>query len=158
MRLLDALVNARLRWTAITNRRDLAPRRDDRRIPVRVVGRRIEAHDNDVVSLRFAAVDGRALPAWRPGAHLDLELPSGRLRQYSLCGDPADTRTYRIAVRRIPDGDGGSAETHRAVEVGTTLFVRGPRNAFPSPYPVTGHRPPGCASSPAESASPRSCR
>ncbi|GGL09612.1 putative oxidoreductase [Nocardia jinanensis] len=140
LRLLDAMVNARMRWTALTNRRDVAPRADDRRIRVRVVERQVRASDNDVVSLRLAAVDGRALPVWRPGAHLDLELPSGRLRQYSLCGDPADTRTYRIAVRRIPDGDGGSNEVHRDISVGSALVVRGPRNAFP--FAVPGHGSP----------------
>ncbi|MET8799160.1 PDR/VanB family oxidoreductase [Nocardia sp. NPDC004568] len=127
-----------MRWTALTNRRELTPRADDGRIRVRVVERQIRAHDNDVVSLRLAAADGRDLPRWRPGAHLDVELPSGRLRQYSLCGDPADTRTYRIAVRRIPGG--GSEEVHRAIAAGAALVVRGPRNAFP--FAVPGHGSP----------------
>ncbi|MEV0362977.1 PDR/VanB family oxidoreductase [Nocardia fusca] len=140
LRLLDAVVDARMRWTALTNRREPTPRADDRRIGVRVVERRIRAHDNEVVSLRLAAADGRDLPRWRPGAHLDVELPSGRLRQYSLCGDPADTRTYRIAVRRIPGGGGGSEEVHRALTVGSALKVRGPRNAFP--FAVPGHGSP----------------
>ncbi|WP_039826173.1 PDR/VanB family oxidoreductase [Nocardia testacea] len=140
MRLLDAVVDARMRWTALTNRRELTPRADDGRIGVRVVERQLRAHDNDVVSLRLAAADGRELPRWRPGAHLDVELPSGRLRQYSLCGDPADTRTYRIAVRRIPGGGGGSEEVHRSITVGSALVVRGPRNAFP--FAVPGHGSP----------------
>ncbi|MEU1981943.1 PDR/VanB family oxidoreductase [Nocardia sp. NPDC019395] len=139
LRLLDAVVNARLNWTALTNRRDPAPRADDRRIPVVVTGRRVEASDEDVVSLRFQAPDRRELPRWRPGAHLDVELPSGALRQYSLCGDPADTRSYRIAVRRIPDG-AGSNEVHRALPVGSALVVRGPRNAFPFAAPGYGSR------------------
>lgn len=140
LRLLDAVVDARMRWTALTNRREPALRADDGRIGVRVVERRIRAHDNEVVSLRLAAADGRALPRWRPGAHLDVELPSGRLRQYSLCGDPADTRTYRIAVRRIPGGGGGSEEVHRVLRAGSALTVRGPRNAFP--FAVPGHGSP----------------
>jgi len=105
-----------------------------------VTGRRIEAHDQDVVSLRLESPDARELPPWRPGAHLDLELPSGRLRQYSLCGDPADTRAYRIAVRRIPDGGGGSVEVHDELPVGSRIVVRGPRNAFP--FAVPGHGSP----------------
>ena len=137
LRLLDAVVNARLNWTAITNRRELSPRADDRRIPVVVAGRRVEASDEDVVSLRLAAPDRRDLPRWRPGAHLDIELPSGRLRQYSLCGDPTTTREYRIAVRRIPGGT-GSNEVHDALSVGTALMVRGPRNAFPFAAPGYG--------------------
>nr|WP_242606556.1 PDR/VanB family oxidoreductase [Protofrankia symbiont of Coriaria ruscifolia] len=94
-----------------------------------VATRRAEAED--VVCLRLAAPDGAALPAWRPGAHLDLHLPSGRRRQYSLCGDPADRAAYRIAVRRIETGGGGSVEVHDALPEGTRLTVSGPRNAFP---------------------------
>ncbi|MEU5405509.1 PDR/VanB family oxidoreductase [Nocardia asteroides] len=140
LRVLDAIAGARLRWSALVNRREPNPRVDDRRFPVVVTERRIEAHDQDVVSLRLAAHDGRPLPRWRPGAHLDLELPSGRLRQYSLCGDPADERAYRIAVRRIPGGGGGSTEVHDELPVGTRFMVRGPRNAFP--FAVPGHGSP----------------
>lgn len=138
VRILDAVASARLRWAALVNRRDLRPRVEDRRLPVVVTERRIEAHDQDVVSLRLESPDGRVLPRWRPGAHLDLELPSGRLRQYSLCGDPADARAYRVAVRRIPGGGGGSVEVHDALPVGSRLVVRGPRNAFPFAVPGYG--------------------
>ncbi|WP_326669901.1 PDR/VanB family oxidoreductase [Streptomyces canus] len=85
----------------------------------------------DVVSLRLAAPDGSILPPWQPGAHIELHLPSGRKRQYSLCGDPADRYGYRIAVRRIADGGGGSAEVHDTVGDGTRVAITGPRNAFP---------------------------
>ncbi len=140
VRVLDAVASARLRWTTLVNRRVPRPRVDDRRLALVVTERRIEARDQDVVSLRLAAPDGRVLPPWRPGAHLDLELPSGRLRQYSLCGDPADVRAYRVAVRRIPEGDGGSVEVHDALPVGSPIVVRGPRNAFP--FAVPGHGSP----------------
>lgn len=140
VRVLHAVASARLRWTALVNRRDPRPKVDDRRLALVVVERRIEARDQDVVSLRLAAPDGRALPPWRPGAHLDLELPSGRLRQYSLCGDPADVHAYRVAVRRIPEGGGGSVEVHDDLPVGSPLVVRGPRNAFP--FAVPGHGSP----------------
>ncbi|MGY5306925.1 PDR/VanB family oxidoreductase [Nocardia gipuzkoensis] len=140
VRVLDAVASARLRWTTLVNRRDPRPRVDDRRLALVVTERRIEARDQDVVSLRLAAPDGRVLPPWRPGAHLDLELPSGRLRQYSLCGDPADVRAYRVAVRRIPEGGGGSVEAHEALPVGSPIVVRGPRNAFP--FAVPGHGSP----------------
>jgi ferredoxin-NADP reductase len=58
----------------------------DRSITLTVVGRRVVAHDQDVVTLTFAGADGAPLPPWRPGAHVDIHLPSGRVRQYSLCG------------------------------------------------------------------------
>ncbi|WP_227981408.1 PDR/VanB family oxidoreductase [Nocardia spumae] len=83
----------------------------------------------DVVSVHLARPDGGLLPSWRPGSHLDVFLPSGRQRQYSLCGDPDDRRRYRIAVRRLAGGDGGSVEVH-TLRRGDVLRIRGPRNAF----------------------------
>lgn len=100
----------------------------DRALPVVVDEVRTEAVD--VVSLRLSHVDGAALPAWQPGSHVDVLLPSGRRRQYSLCGDPLDVSSYRIATRLIHDGDGGSREIH-GLTPGTRLVLGGPRNAFP---------------------------
>lgn len=71
------------------------------------------------------------MPRWEPGAHLDLVLPSGLVRQYSLCGDPADTSSYTVAARLIEDGRGGSREMHERVREGTHVEVRGPRSRFP---------------------------
>lgn len=81
-----------------------------------------------VVQLRL---EGPDLPAWEPGAHLDLVLPSGLVRQYSLCGDPADTGAYTVAVRLVEDGRGGSREVHTALREGREIEVHGPRNRFP---------------------------
>jgi ferredoxin-NADP reductase len=100
----------------------------DRRLAVRVASVRPEG--DGVISLRLEPLDGAALPAWAPGAHLDVELPSGIVRQYSLCGDPGDRSHYRIAVRRSADGAGGSREVH-TLRAGDRLVLRGPRNAFP---------------------------
>ncbi len=52
------------------------------------------------------------LPAWTPGAHVELRLPDGRARQYSLCGDPADRARYQIAIKREIHGRGGSKLAH----------------------------------------------
>jgi ferredoxin-NADP reductase len=84
-----------------------------------------------VVRLRLAPVDGGPLPRWRPGSHLRLDLPSGRTRHYSLCGDPADLSGFTIAVRRIDGGGGGSVEIHDRIVPGTVLRAFGPRNGFP---------------------------
>jgi ferredoxin-NADP reductase len=84
-----------------------------------------------VVRLRLAAPDGGPLPRWRPGSHLRLDLPSGRTRHYSLCGDPRDLSGFTIAVRRIDGGGGGSVEIHDRVVPGTVMRVFGPRNGFP---------------------------
>ncbi|MFF4950245.1 PDR/VanB family oxidoreductase [Streptomyces chattanoogensis] len=80
-----------------------------------------------VVRLRLAGDD---LPPWEPGAHIDLVLPSGAIRQYSLCGDPAAPGSYTIATRLIEDGRGGSREVHERLHEGTSVEVRGPRNRF----------------------------
>ncbi len=84
----------------------------------------------DVVALTLADPDGGLLPSWTPGGHIDVQLPSGRRRQYSLCGPPGRRADYRIAIRRIADGGGGSVEMHEAFDVGDPLVFEGPRNAF----------------------------
>ncbi|MEU2366132.1 PDR/VanB family oxidoreductase [Streptomyces noursei] len=96
------------------------------------VAERTEVADG-VVALRL---EGERLPVWEPGAHLDLVLPSGAVRQYSLCGEPADAvradgGSYTLAVRLIEDGRGGSREAHEVLRAGMTVEVRGPRNRFP---------------------------
>lgn len=83
-----------------------------------------------VLLLGLRAPSGAALPAWSPGAHIDLVLPGDVVRQYSLCGDPAERLAWRIAVLREPDDRGGSALVHELVP-GTTVRFRGPRNHFP---------------------------
>jgi ferredoxin-NADP reductase len=84
-----------------------------------------------VKSLRIRAADGRRLPMWTPGAHIDVVLPSGLVRQYSLCGDPTNHSSYQIAVLRQDNGRGGSMELHQVAAPGVCLEVRGPRNHFP---------------------------
>ncbi|HEX6355451.1 PDR/VanB family oxidoreductase [Actinophytocola sp.] len=83
-----------------------------------------------VVSLDLAHPNGGRLPDWTPGAHIDLRLPNGVVRQYSLCGDRWDTHTYRVGVLREPDGRGGSAFVHDRLEVGDVVGFGGPRNNF----------------------------
>lgn len=117
--------------------------RPQRFFDVVVTGRRLVAPDENVVAVVFELPDGGELPPWRPGAHLDIELPSGIRRQYSLCGDPAERHRYRIAVRFIPDGRGGSAEIHQGLPVGSTLRIGVPRNAFP--LAVGGYQQPTTA-------------
>jgi len=84
-----------------------------------------------VRGLVLAAEDGRDLPSWEPGAHVDLVLPSGLVRQYSLCGDPGDLSSYEIAVLREPESRGGSREVHEALTEGARIAIDGPRNRFP---------------------------
>jgi ferredoxin-NADP reductase len=100
-----------------TRRRGLAATITERTFPA-----------DGVVQLRL---EGDDFPAWTPGAHIDVVLPSGQVRQYSLCGDPAERGAYTIAARRIEDGRGGSRELHDALNEADEVEIRGPRNRFP---------------------------
>lgn len=84
----------------------------------------------DVTAVSLHDPEGR-LPDWEPGAHIDLILPGGLIRQYSLCGDRWDPYTYRIAVLREPHGRGGSAYLHDELQIGDRVGLGGPRNNFP---------------------------
>lgn len=98
-------------------------------IRVRVAARREEALD--ICGLDLVAADGGNLPAFTAGAHIDLHLPGGLLRQYSLCNAPGETHRYRIAVLRDPASRGGSATVHDHLRPGTELDIGAPRNLFP---------------------------
>ena len=101
----------------------------DARIDLDVTEKTVVAEG--VVALTLARPDGRRLPDWTPGSHIDLMLPTGESRQYSLCGDRWDPAAYRVGVLREPDGRGGSAYVHDRLTVGDRVGVGGPRNNFP---------------------------
>ncbi|WP_433383619.1 PDR/VanB family oxidoreductase [Actinoplanes sp. CA-142083] len=84
-----------------------------------------------VQSLVLSDPGGRRLPPWTPGAHVDLVLPNGITRQFSLCGDRWDAYAYRVAVLRSSDGRGGSTYVHDGLRVGDLVGLGGPRNNFP---------------------------
>ncbi|GAA4554477.1 PDR/VanB family oxidoreductase [Pseudonocardia xishanensis] len=84
-----------------------------------------------VVMIALGCPDGSPLPRWDPGAHVDLVLAPTIIRQYSLCGDPGDRASWRIAVLREPESRGGSRLVHDSLIAGSTVRVRGPRNNFP---------------------------
>lgn len=83
-----------------------------------------------IVSVWLADPDGRPLPSWDPGSHIDLQLITRHERQYSLCGDPTDAHRYRIAVRREARSRGGSHYIHNFLRVGSRVWVGPPRNLF----------------------------
>src|SRR3954454_27350 len=84
-----------------------------------------------VVTLVLRGADDRPLPAWDAGAHVDLVLDDAPTRQYSLCGDPADSHEYRLGVLRDPGGRGSSLFVHDRLQEGDPVRIRGPRNNFP---------------------------
>ncbi|MBV2158434.1 cytochrome P450/oxidoreductase [Achromobacter denitrificans] len=84
-----------------------------------------------IARIRLESPDGKPLPRWTPGSHIDVECgDTGLSRQYSLCGDPAVPGALEIAVLREADGRGGSAWIHEHLRPGGTVRVRGPRNHF----------------------------
>lgn len=102
---------------------------DDLLLNVRIGSRKPEAEG--IISLQLYPCDGVTLPAYRAGAHIDVHLPNGLVRQYSLFGDPSDTACYQIAVLREPNGRGGSRCVHDELREGDMLRISLPRNLFP---------------------------
>ncbi|GGJ59990.1 PDR/VanB family oxidoreductase [Streptomyces brasiliensis] len=83
-----------------------------------------------VAELVLVDPSGAPLRAWEPGAHIDLRLPNGLVRQYSLTSDSGDGSHYRVAVLREPNGRGGSEYIHGGLRAGDVLVCDGPRNNF----------------------------
>ncbi|AUI51543.1 PDR/VanB family oxidoreductase [Arthrobacter crystallopoietes] len=92
--------------------------------------RSIQRESSSVVSLRLEHPLGEELPEWKPGSHVDVLLPNGILRQYSLCSKTADRAAWRLGVLREAEGRGGSAYVHDELKPGTKIQLRGPRNNF----------------------------
>ena len=96
--------------------------------PLRVSAARRIARDIHTFELRDP--HGAELPAFTAGAHLMVQVPSGALRKYSLCNDPAERDRYVFAVKRDPEGRGGSVSLVDGVRAGDTLPACEPRNDF----------------------------
>jgi cytochrome P450/ferredoxin-NADP reductase len=98
-------------------------------LSVRVAAR--AAVTQDIVSIELESADGTPLPPFEPGAHVDVHLPGGLLRQYSLSNDPAVHGRYRLGVLLDPTSRGGSAAVHAGLHAGQVLQIGRPRNHFP---------------------------
>ncbi|MDT7839035.1 PDR/VanB family oxidoreductase [Aquabacterium sp. OR-4] len=96
-----------------------------------VIVRQPSLQGQGVAVFTLEDAQGRALPAFSAGAHVDLHLPGGLVRPYSLCSDPADTRRYRLGVLKDPASRGGSVAVHQHLLVdGARLAIGAPRNLF----------------------------
>ena len=104
--------------------------RDGQLSDFEVVITQLTLEADGVVSVRLERVDGQPLPPWQPGAHVDLALPVGITRQYSLIESPADLSSYRIAVLQQPNSRGGSEYVHVFLRPGQRVRVGAPRNHF----------------------------
>jgi vanillate O-demethylase ferredoxin subunit len=91
----------------------------------------VRAEACDVMTLELRAVSGSVLPPFEPGAHLDLHLPNGLVRQYSLTNDWRERDRYVIGVGRAEKSRGGSDYVHSQVRAGMQLKISAPRNNFP---------------------------
>jgi ferredoxin-NADP reductase len=85
----------------------------------------------DVLLITLTHPRRRILPAWSAGAHVDVKLPDGKTRQYSLCGDPSDLAAYRIAVKHETAGRGGSKWMHENVRIDAEIHISTPWNNLP---------------------------
>ena len=97
-------------------------------LQVRVVKKRAEAED--IASFELARVDGAPLPPFSAGSHIDVHLPGGLTRQYSLCNASHESHRYRIAVLRDAASRGGSVALHDSVNEGDMITISTPRNHF----------------------------
>nr|WP_174772114.1 PDR/VanB family oxidoreductase [Paraburkholderia sp. SG-MS1] len=104
---------------------------------VQVSGKWVEAQD--ICGFELRNPDGTSLPAFTAGSHIDVHLPGGLVRQYSLCGDPGSADRYEVAVLRDAGGRGGSIAIHDLVHVGDFLQVSVPRNHFAIEQNATRH-------------------
>lgn len=95
-----------------------------------VAVRQLRWEADGVVSVQLQPRSGELLPAWEPGAHIDLLLPTGIERQYSLCGPVGERSYYRIGVRRERTSRGGSEYVHAFLRPGQQLTVAALRNTF----------------------------
>lgn len=93
----------------------------------------------DICGFELVSADGSALPRFSAGSHIDVHLPGGLIRQYSLCNDPERADHYRIAVLREANGRGGSRAIHDLVAQGDTLRISAPRNHFPLAHGAPSH-------------------
>ena len=84
-----------------------------------------------VLLFDLRADDGRPLVRFTPGAHIDVEIPQGMRRSYSLLNDPSERHRYVIGVQKEAAGRGGSRWMHEHARVGASLAIHGPRNHFP---------------------------
>ena len=110
---------------AVAKAPDKAP---DGLIDVRLTAIRYAARDTNLYEL--TPLDGQPLPAYQPGAHIDLHLPNGVVRQYSLTEARSNPVSYTVGVKRDPASRGGSRYIHDELRVGRILKISAPRNNF----------------------------
>jgi len=102
---------------------------DSQDLQLRVAAKRDAALG--IVEITLESLSGQDLPAFEAGSHMDLHLPGGWVRPYSISNDPAERRRYVFGILREASSRGGSAAVHDALQVGQTLRTGRPKNNFP---------------------------
>ncbi|RRV38173.1 PDR/VanB family oxidoreductase [Pseudomonas sp. p106] len=92
-----------------------------------------------VCSFELSPVKGETLPPFEAGAHIDVHIPGGLIRQYSLCNDPRERNRYLISVLKEPNSRGGSEAMHSIVGQGHELTISAPRNLFKLDHGAARH-------------------
>jgi ferredoxin-NADP reductase len=98
---------------------------------IEVIVQAVRLEADRIHSYELRAIDGAPLPAFTAGAHVDVHLPNGLVRSYSLANPQDESQRYQIAVNKETAGRGGSAALHECVHVGERLRIGAPRNHFP---------------------------
>ena len=116
---------------AVLTREEALARPDaDRPRKIDVTLRSITSLAENINAFEFVSFDGSLLPSFSAGSHVDVHLPGGTIRQYSLCNSPTERHRYVVAVLRDPAGRGGSVAMHDALRAGQKLVISTPRNHF----------------------------
>ena len=98
-------------------------------LSVRVAAKKSVA--TDITTFELVDIEGKALPPFSAGSHIDVHVADGLVRQYSLCNDPAEKHRYLIGVLRDVGSRGGSAGMHDRVQQGDVVRISAPKNHFP---------------------------
>jgi vanillate O-demethylase ferredoxin subunit len=104
-------------------------------LQVRVARKATEAID--ISTFELVNVKDHPLPAFSAGSHIDVHIPNGITRQYSLCNDPSEGHRYLIGVLRDAGSRGGSKSMHEQVKEGDVLHISAPKNHFPLAHEAT---------------------
>ena len=96
-----------------------------------VVVKNRHVEGENIAVMEFESATSTALPKVEAGAHIDVHLPNGMVRQYSLCQDPNDEGMFRLGILRDPDSRGGSVSAFDEIKNGMQIQVSEPKNLFP---------------------------
>ncbi|WCE64927.1 PDR/VanB family oxidoreductase [Acinetobacter baumannii] len=96
-----------------------------------VVVKNRHVEGGNIAVMEFESATSAALPKVEPGAHIDVHLPNGMVRQYSLCQNPNDEGKFRLGILRDPESRGGSISAFDEIKDGMQIQVSEPKNLFP---------------------------